>query len=96
MSDAVMHHNSAFVGGTVGWFLAGGLLGMMHFLSLRWNVQRLVAGHALLPLGLQLLRLALTGIAMTLTVRLFGAIPLLAGSLGLMAARAGVLLLEVQ
>ena len=96
MSDAVMHHYSAFIAGTAGWFLAGGLLGLVHFLSLRWSVQRLVAGHALLSLGLQLLRLALTSTAMILTVRLFGAIPLLAGSLGLMAARTGVLLLEVR
>ncbi len=96
MSDAIMHHDFAFMAGTAGWFLAGGLLGLGHFLSLRWSVQRLVGGFALASFGLQLLRLALTGTAMTLTVRLFGAVPLLAGSLGLMAARAGVLLLEVQ
>ncbi len=96
MSDPVMHHYFAFIAGTASWFLAGGLLGMMHFLSLRWSVQRLVAGGALLSLGLQLFRLALTATAMTLTVRLFGAIPLLAGSLGLMAARTSVLRLEVR
>jgi len=96
MSDAVMHHGFAFVADTLGWFIAGGLLGVVHFLSLQWSVQRLVAGHALASLGLQLLRFALTGTAMTLTVRLFGAVPLLAGSLGLMAARASVLRLEVR
>ena len=96
MSDAITHHYFAFVAATTGWFLAGGLLGAMHFLSLRWSVQRLVAGRALLSLALQVLRLALTGAAMTLTVRLFGASPLIAGSLGLMAARSGVLFLEVK
>ena len=96
MNDAIMHPYLAYIAGTTGWFAAGGLLGTMHFLSLRWNVERLVAGQPLLSLGLQLFRLVLTGSAMTLTVRLFGAVPLLAGSLGLMAARTGVLLLEVQ
>ena len=96
MSDAVMLDYFEFIAGTTVWFLAGGMLGMMHFLSLRWSVQRLVAGRALLSLGLQVLRLVLTGTAMILTIRLFGAVPLLAGSLGLMVARTGVLLLEVQ
>jgi len=96
MSNAVVLDFFQFVAGTAGWFIAGGLLGMMHFLSLRWSVRRLVAGRALLSLGLQVLRLVLTGTAMILTIRLFGAVPLLAGSLGLMVARTGVLLLEVQ
>jgi len=96
MSNAVMLDFFQFIAGTAGWFTAGGLLGMMHFLSLRWSVRRLVAGRALLSLGLQVLRLVLTGTAMILTIRLFGAVPLLAGSLGLMVARTGVLLLEVQ
>lgn len=95
MSEITRHY-LAFVAGAAGWFGAGGLLGAAHFLSLRWNVHRLVTGAAVTSLGVQLLRLALTGAAMTLTVRLFGAFPLLAGSLGLMAARTGVLLLEVQ
>jgi len=96
MSGVVMHDYLSFIAGAAGWLLAGGLLGTMHFVSLRWSVQRLVAGRAPASLGLQLLRLALTGTAMTLTVRLFGANPLLAGSLGLMAARTSVLLLEAQ
>jgi len=95
MSDGVMHCY-LFIAATSGWFLAGVLLGAMHFLSLRWSVQRLIAGRALASLGLQLLRLALTGTAMTVTVRLFGAVPLLAVSLGLVAARTSVLFLEAQ
>ena len=96
MSAAVMPHDFLFIAGMAGWFVAGGLLGLVHFLSLRWNVRRLVAGRALASLGLQVLRLCLTGTAMTLTVRLFGAGPLLAGTLGLIAARTGVLRLEVR
>jgi F1F0 ATPase subunit 2 len=96
MSAAVMPHDFLFIAGMAGWFVAGGLLGLAHFLSLRWNVRRLVAGRALASLGLQVLRLCLTGTAMTLTVRLFGAGPLLAGALGLIAARTGVLRLEVR
>ena len=77
-----------------GWCLAGGLLGVMHFLSLHWSVRCLVTGHALRSLGLQLFRLALTGSALTLIAAFFGAIPLLAGTLGLLVSRTGVLLLE--
>lgn len=94
MSQDITHHYLAFIAGAAGWFVAGGLLGVVHFLSLRWNVQCLVAGRPVLSLGLQLLRFTLTGTALTLTVRLFGAAPLLAGSFGLMAARTGALLLE--
>jgi len=96
MNAAVLHDHFALVASTPGWFLAGGLLGMVHFLSLRWSVHRLVAGQAVLSLGLQLLRLALTSTAMILTVALFGCAPLLAGSLGLLTVRTGVLLLEVR
>jgi len=95
MSHGGTHEYLAFIAATAGWFAAGGLLGVVHFISLRWNVHHLVAGHVVLALGLQLLRFALTGTALTLSVRLFGAVPLLAGSLGLMAARTGVLFLEL-
>lgn len=88
------HEYLAFIAAAAGWFAAGALLGAVHFLSLRWNLQRLVAGQAALSLGLQLLRFVLTGAALTATVRLFGAVPLLAASLGLMAARTGVIVLE--
>jgi F1F0 ATPase subunit 2 len=85
-----------FIAAASGWFLAGTLLGLLHFVSLRWNVRCLLGGRPLFSLGLQLLRFALTGGALVLVTRLFGAAPLLAGVLGLMAARTGVLLLEPQ
>lgn len=96
MNDAVLHHDLALIAGSVGWFAAGGVLGLAHFLSLRWTVQGVVARRPLRSFGLQLVRLGLTGTAMILTVRLFGAGPLLAGLLGLMAARTSVLVPEVS
>ena len=94
--SGITHQYLAFFGALAVWFAAGGLLGFVHFVSLRWNVQCLVSGRAVLSLVLQLLRLALTGGALVLTVRLFGAAALLAGSLGLLAARSRMLLVEAS
>ena len=96
MSHTITYAHLVFIADTAGWFAAGGLLGAIHFLSLRSNVRCLVAGRAVLSFGLQLLRFALTGTALALTARFFGAVPMLAGSLGLMAARVGVLRLEAS
>ncbi len=96
MSGAITHQHLAFIGALAAWFAVGALLGFVHFVSLRWNVQCLVSGRAVLSLVLQLLRLALTGAALVLTVRQFGAVALLAGSLGLLAARSRVLLVEAS
>jgi len=93
MSHAFIH-DYAFVAEAFGWFIAGGLLGLLHFVSLRCNVRCLLGGQPLFSLGLQLLRFAATGGALLLAAKLFGAMPLLAGLLGLMAARNGVLVLE--
>lgn len=94
MSHAVIYEHLFFVAQTSGWFLAGVLLGLLHFVSLRWNVRCLLGGQPLFSLGLQLLRFAITGGALVLVAKSFGAMPLLAGTLGLMAARTGVILLE--
>ena len=96
MNSAAVQAYLGFGPEAAGWFLAGGLLGLMHFLALRWNVLCLVRGQALASLGLQLLRFALTGTALALIARLFGAMPLLAGAAGLLASRTGVLLLDPQ
>lgn len=96
MSHAVMHEHLAFIAHASGWLLAGVLLGLLHFISLRWNVRYLLGGQPLFSLGLQLFRFALTGGALVLVAKSFGAMPLLAGTLGLMAARTGVILLEPQ
>lgn len=96
MSHAVMCQHLSFIVQAGGWFFAGVVLGGLHFASLRWNARCLLGGHALLSLGLQLLRFGLTGGAMALVAKLFGAMPLMVGTLGLIAARNGVLLLGPQ
>lgn len=96
MNHAVMHENLSLIAEASGWFLAGTLLGLLHFAFLRWNVRCLLSGRPLFSLGLQLLRFALTGGALALVAKLFGAMPLLAGTLGLLAARTRVLLSEPQ
>jgi F1F0 ATPase subunit 2 len=91
MSDAVIREYLVLICGAAGWFAVGGMLGAVHFLSLRWNVRCTLEGQPLFSLGLQLLRFTVTGAALVLVTRLFGAMPLLASVLGLMAARTGVL-----
>jgi F1F0 ATPase subunit 2 len=96
MSQAVMHEYLSIIAEVSGWFVAGALLGLLHFASLRWNVRCLLSGQPLFSLGFQLLRFAMTGAALVLAARSFGAMPLLAVAAGLMVARTGVLLLELQ
>jgi F1F0 ATPase subunit 2 len=91
-----MHEHLSFIAQASGWLLAGVLQGLLHLVSLRWNVRCLIGGQPVLSLGLQLLRFALTGGALVLVAKSFGAMPLLSGTLGLMAARTGVILLEPQ
>jgi F1F0 ATPase subunit 2 len=93
MSQAFMHEH-LLIAEAVGWFVAGSLLGLLHFASLQWNVRCLLSGQLLCSVGLQMLRFAVTGGALVLAAKLFGAMPLLAGTFGLLAARNGVLLLE--
>ncbi|XUM22409.1 ATP synthase subunit I [Bradyrhizobium oligotrophicum S58] len=95
MSHSVMREY-LFIAEAVGWFGAGALLGLLHFASLRWNVRFLIGGQLFSSLGLQLLRFAATGGAMVLVTRWFGAMPLLAGTFGLMAARYGLLRPETR
>jgi N-ATPase, AtpR subunit len=96
MSYAVMHEYLSLIAEASGWFVAGSLLGLLHFVSLRWNLRCLLGGQPLFSLGLQVLRFVLTGGALALAAKLFGAMPLIVGTLGLLAARNGVLLLEPQ
>lgn len=72
----------------VGWLAAGIVIGAVHFLSLRWNVQMLTAGRSLLPVvAVQLGRFAGMALVLALITRTFGALPLLAAALGILAAR---------
>lgn len=92
MNDPVAHELLVLAAGAACWFLAGALLGLAHFHALRWTVHYMIGGRTLLSLGLQGFRLVVTGAALTLVTRWFGAVPLLAGTLGLLAARSGLLL----
>ena len=96
MNHAIMPEYLLLVTEASGWFVAGTLLGLLHFVSLQWNVRCLIGGQALASFGLHLLRFALTGGALALVTRWYGALPLLAGTLGLMVARTALLLAEPQ
>lgn len=69
---------------------AGFLLGTAHFGSLWWNAAWFAEGRPLPALLLQLGRLALLAGGFVLLAR-FGALPLLAGTAGLLCARKLVL-----
>lgn len=94
MSQTLLQDSVGLAAAAGCWFVGGTLLGFAHFRALRWNVRCVLGGHALLSLLLQVLRFAATGAALTLAARWFGALPLLAGALGLLASRTAVLLLE--
>ncbi|MHC9236452.1 N-ATPase subunit AtpR [Pseudooceanicola sp. 502str34] len=71
--------------------VAGLLLGLVHFGTLRRVTELYLSGGALWrPLALQLARLAVLAAALVLCA-LAGALPLLAGALGLLLGRAIVL-----
>ena len=70
------------------WLAAGAVIGGVFFLSLRWNVQMLATGGAMLPvIAVQLARLAGIGVALAVIAIYFGALPLLAATMGILAAR---------
>ena len=73
------------------WLTAGGLLGAFHFLSLRRSARRLATSSApSAALTLHLIRFAITAGALIVIAR-YGALPLLAATFGLVAARTAVL-----
>ncbi|MDD8021945.1 MAG: ATP synthase subunit I [Paracoccaceae bacterium] len=72
-------------------FALGLVLGAVHFLSLRRVTRMYVAGGAMLPaLALQLARFGVLVAGLAVLAKL-GAAPLLAGALGILAARAWVM-----
>ena len=67
---------------------AGILIGMLHFLTLRWNAAMFAAGQSLLPaLAMQLARFAATTGALAVVAGRFGALPLLVAAAGVLATR---------
>ncbi len=73
------------------WLAMGGLVGAFHFLTLRRSVRMLAMGSSLSAgLALHLIRFPIIAGALVFVAR-YGAPPLLAAMLGILAARAAVL-----
>jgi F1F0 ATPase subunit 2 len=74
------------------WPAIGGLIGVFHYMTLRWNVEMLATGSSVpAATAVQLIRLALMAAALTVISRHYGAPPLLGAVLGVAASRAAVL-----
>jgi len=70
------------------WLAAGMAIGGFFFLTLRWSVQMLTAGRPLLPvITIQFARFAAVGVTLAAIAIYFGALPLLAATAGILAAR---------
>jgi hypothetical protein len=73
------------------WLAMGGLIGTFHFLTLRRSARMLAMGSSLSAgLVLHLIRFPITASALIVIAR-YGALPLLAATLGILAARTAVL-----
>ena len=90
--DLLLH----FLGASVG-FVIGALIGAFHFRTLRWNVQMFAVGGSLLLASMsQLVRFAFIACLLAAIATQFGALPLLAATAGILAARSAVLHLGAQ
>lgn len=86
MIDAVRSTLSEPIAGAAFGLAVGALLGVIHFGSLWWNATLFARGGAAAALAIQLARFAVLVLALAGLARL-GAVPLLAGAAGLIAAR---------
>ncbi len=76
---------------------AGALIGMFHFLTLRWNVGMLATGQSLpLALAVQLVRFAVIAGVLAVIASQFGAVPLLVAAAGVLATRTAVVRLGAR
>jgi len=76
---------------TSAWLAIGGLIGTWHYGMLRWNAHMLATESALpAAVAVQLIRLAITVGMLTIITRQYGAVPLLAATLGLVGSRLAV------
>lgn len=76
----------------VGWLTAGGSIGTIYFLTLRWNVTLYVSGKSVpLAITVQLARLGVMVISLAIIAHQFGALPLLTAAAGVLAARTAIL-----
>lgn len=74
------------------WLGAGAVIGVLYFLTLRWNVRAFATRQSLLaPLGLQATRFAVLAGALAVVVIQFGALPLLVATLGILVARTALI-----
>jgi F1F0 ATPase subunit 2 len=77
---------------TGAWLATGGLIGVCHYMTLRWNVQMLATGSSVpAAVAIQLIRLAIMAGLLAIITRHYGAPPLLVAALGVVASRAAVL-----
>ena len=67
--------------------IAGLFVGAFHFSSLWWNTQFYTTGAAGKAIALQLARIAVAVVVLTLPARLLGLAALLCGALGFLVAR---------
>ncbi|OZB57998.1 MAG: hypothetical protein B7X39_19400 [Lysobacterales bacterium 14-68-21] len=70
--------------------LGGGLVGLLHFIGLRYSVRLLAAGRTGLALASQGLRVAISALLLAALLR-FGLAALLAGFMGFLVARHALL-----
>jgi F1F0 ATPase subunit 2 len=79
-----------FKGGA--WLVIGELIGLFHYMTLRWNVEMLATRSSVpLAMAVQVIRLVLMATALTVISRHYGAMPLLVAGFGVVASRAAVL-----
>jgi hypothetical protein len=79
------------------WFAVGTSIGTFHFIALQWNVRLFAVRHSLpLAFSLQLLRFGAIAGMLALIANYFGALPLLAGTVGIQVGRAAVIRFGVQ
>jgi F1F0 ATPase subunit 2 len=89
-----LHLNDALItlARPLGWLAAGVFIGWLYFLSLWWNVRRIAdAESPRVASAIQLVRFGLVGGAFAMVAALFGAMPLMAMTAGLMVARAFII-----
>jgi hypothetical protein len=79
------------------WLTVGMLIGAFHYLTLSWNVRILTVDQSMLrALTIQLTRVAVTAVVLTLITRSYGGAPLVTAALGVLTARGPVLRLGAR
>ena len=91
------HHLIQEIFRVAAWLTVGALIGTFHFLTLRWNVRIFTVDRSFLrAFTVQLVRFAVILGALLVVTRSFGALPLLAAAVGIVAARTTVVRFGVQ